>query len=474
MPARLRTELAAVSLLSTLALPSHATGTLDYGADVGVGETDNVTLVQSNKVSQTMAIVDVDLALKHESRFLDAEAKGNFSEFDYLQGAYASELVGRFDGSARYSFIPEKLSWTVQEDFGQVALDPFAPVTPLNRENINYASTGPNLDLRLGGVGFLDAALRYARSDYQVSPFSSNRFFGDLALGQLLSARSSVSINVASERVLFENTQANTDFTRSSLYAAYELQGERTKLDARLGITQVDSSSSTNTALIQNVPSSQITTSGMAPSTQTGGLMKVSVERMLSPSSKFTLAAGRDLTDASTSFSTLQSGALGTPGTLPAAVTSTNYTATYTSIGWNYLRHRTSIGLSGQWEKDVYAGLPQLDLDRETAQLNATRQLTGVLSVQLLGTLYRTRYSNIQYDETDRVVGMGLVLRAGRWLEVKLRIDHDSRTASGQGAQGYAENRVLLTVGYRPRIQPANFVPESPPGQSTAVPVLSP
>ncbi len=462
MPARLRTELAALSLLSTLALPAHAIATFDYGADVGVGETDNVTLVQSNKVSQTMAIADIDFAFKDETRFLDAVARGDFSEFDYLQGAYASELVGRFDGTARYAFVPEKISWTVQEDFGQAALDPFLPVTPLNRENINYASTGPNLDLRLGGVGFLDATLRYVRSDYQVSPFSSNRFLGNLALGRLLSAHSSVSINVASDRVLFENTQLNTDFTRSSVYAAYELRGERTKVDANLGLTRVDLSSSTNNALIQNVPTGQIPQSGTGPTTQTGGLVKASVERVLSPSSKLTLAVGRDLTDASTSFSTLQPGALGTLGTSPAAVTSTNYTATYASIAWQYLHHRTSIALSGQWEKDVYTGLPQLDLDRETAQLNATRQLTGVLSAQLIGSVYRTRYSNAQYDETDGIVGVGLVLRRGRWLELKLRIDHDSRTASGLGAQGYSENRAFLLVGYRPATSPsAGMLPGS-------------
>ncbi|HLW25264.1 MAG TPA: hypothetical protein VKT22_12970 [Steroidobacteraceae bacterium] len=462
MPARLSTELAALSLLSTLALPSHAIGTFDYGADVGVGETDNVTLVQSNKLSQTMAIADVDFALKDKTRFLDAEAKGDFSELDYLQGAYASELVGRFDGTARYAFVPEKISWTVQEHFGQVALDPFLPVTPLNRENINYVSTGPNLDLRLGGVGFLDATLRYVRSDYQVSPFSSNRFLGDLALGRLLSARSSVSINVASERALFENTQLNTDFTRSSVYAAYELHGERTKIEADLGLTRVDSSSSANSALIQNVPTGQIPASGRGPTTQTGGLGKLSVERLLSPSSKLTLAAGQNLTDASTNFSTLQPGALATTGTSPAAVTSANYKDTYTSIVWQYLHHRTSIALSAQWEKDSYAGLPQLDLDRETAQLNATRQLTGVLAAQLIGSVYRTRYSNGQYAETDGIAGVGLVLRRGRWLELKLRIDHDSRTASGLGAQGYSENRAFLLVGYRPATNPsAGMLPVS-------------
>jgi hypothetical protein len=448
------------SFLLTLACaPAALAVTINYGVDAGIGETDNVNLVSSDKTSQTMAIADADFSLQEQRRLFDVNATGAFSYLDFLQGAYSPELIGRFDGLARFALIPERLIWVLQDDFGQAQIDPFAPVTPTNRENINYLSTGPDLNLHLGGLGFLDVTARYARTEYQVSPFNSNRLSGDVALGRALSAGSSISIQVSTERVLFENTTVNTDFDRSSAYGHYEIQGSRTEVKADLGATRVDAG---ETSL-------------------TGPLAKLLLTRTLSAAAKLTFSAGRDITDAGTSFSTLQSGALGgigtvgaigtgsggpanptsplgapgatgtigTIGTVPAAVTSANYTITYASAGWEYERNRTTFRLNGQWEKDAYDGEPLLDLNRGTVQLSVERKFTPALSAQLIGSLYRTDYTNNNYTETDGLIGAVVTLRAGRNLEVKLRCDHASRVAEGN-ATGYTENRAFLTVGYRP------------------------
>src|SRR6202021_4122541 len=50
---------------------------LTYGVDAGVAESDNVTLVPTGKISQTMAVADVDFDLKQKSRLLDVDAKGD-------------------------------------------------------------------------------------------------------------------------------------------------------------------------------------------------------------------------------------------------------------------------------------------------------------------------------------------------------------------------------------------------------------
>src|SRR6202049_4466336 len=207
----------ALAIVSILALKSAAAAeTLAYGVDVGVGESDNVTLVPTNKVSQTMALADVDFDFKKQSRLLDVNAKGYFTDINYLQGAYGNEVIGRFDGAAHVALIPERLTWALSDDFGQAALDPFTPTTPTNLENINYVSTGPDLNLRLGPTSFFNASARFARAQYQTSPFNSNRLIGNLAWGLQLSAQSSASLNGDTERVLFDNTALNTDFGRTS------------------------------------------------------------------------------------------------------------------------------------------------------------------------------------------------------------------------------------------------------------------
>jgi hypothetical protein len=135
---------------------------------------------------------------------------------------------------------------------------------------------------------------------------------------------------------------------------------------------------------------------------------------------------------------------------------------TYGSIAWEYSRNRTTIGVSGTWEKDSYEGQPLQDLTRGSAEFKVERKLSSQLTAQLLGRLYRTEYVNTNFAETDGLVGAALMFHAGRGLEIKLRYDHSSRDVSGAGfvsgagtlpgvTGGYGENRVFLTIGYRPR-----------------------
>jgi hypothetical protein len=418
--------------------------TLTYGVDAGVAESDNVTLVTTNKVSQTMAVADADFDFKKQSRRLDVDAKGNFTYLDYLQGAYSSQVIGRFDGIAHLALIPERFVWVLQDDFGQAALDPYTPVTPANLQNINYVSTGPDFALHFGPSSYVNASARYARAQYATSPFNSNRLLGNLAWGLQLSAQSTVSLNGDTERVLFDNTALNRDFDRSSGFGRYEVRGARTDLSAELGATTIS----------QNGTST------------TGGLAKIELTRKLSSAAKLTLSAGRDLTDASTSFSNLQSGAIGVIGTAPAVQTSNNYTNNYASAGWRYDRYRTSINVSGRWERDIYEGAPQFDYTRSGAEFRVERRLTRALTAEVLGRLYKTDYVHSivasgggtpNFD--DEMIAAALTWRHGRGLEFKLQCEHSARLTTG--FYGYRENRAMLTVGYRPSTRRAE---ESDPG----------
>lgn len=420
--------------------PGTRAESLSYGADVGIGESDNVTLVQTDKVSQTIAIADLDFDLKDQTRRFDVDAKGNFTDLDYLQNAYSNQLIGRFDGRADVALIPERVIWVLTDSFGQAQIDPFLAVVPTNLENINYVATGPDASFRLGPTVFLDLSARYAKTTYQKDPFDSNTALGSVALGRALSAQSSISINASFERMSFDNTEVNTNFDRSSAYLHYEIQGARTVLMANLGATKVD----------QGLESF------------TGPNAKLQLSRKLSSVSTLKLTLGRDITDGTTSFANLQSGAIGGIATAPAVVTQGNYSETYGSVGWEYARNRTTIGVSGTWEKDSYQGQPSLDLTRGSAEFKLERRLSRVLTAQLLGRLYRTEYANTPFSETDGLVGAALMFHAGRGLEIALRYDHSSRAVPGAdvisgvgtvspGSGSYGENRAFLTIGYRPK-----------------------
>ena len=415
--------------------PADRAAALTYGIDAGLGESDNVTLVPSDKISQTIATADADFAVKEQSRLLEVNAKGDFTYLDYLQNAYSSQLLGRFDGVGNLAIVPGRLIWVVRDDWGQAALDPYTPVTPDNIENINYLTTGPDLTLRLGAINFIDVSARYARAQYQTSPFNSNRALGSIAVGRDLSAGSTLSLNGDAERVMFDNTLINTDFDRGSGFVRYALHGYRTDLVADLGATTVS----------------------QAGASINGSDAKLQLSRKLSAAATLSFTAGRDLTDAASSFSTVQAGATGIVGTTPPALTSNSYTANYASVGWQYVRHRTTIRVTARWEKDTYAGQSALDLTYRGAELNVERQLTRALSMQFIGRWYKTDYPNAvvapeagSSNFNDGLVGAALTWRHGRGLEIRMRYDHASYVVS-EGNTGYTENRVFLTVGYRPR-----------------------
>src|ERR1035438_3646049 len=91
----------------------------NYGIDAGIGESDNVSLVQTNKVSQTIGIADLDFTSKETGSRLSDDIVGSFTYLDFLQHAYSNEFLGHFDGLVRYALVPERLTWTLQDNWGQ-------------------------------------------------------------------------------------------------------------------------------------------------------------------------------------------------------------------------------------------------------------------------------------------------------------------------------------------------------------------
>jgi hypothetical protein len=442
-----------------------------YGIDAGIGETDNVTLAPTDKISQTIATVDADFTVHQRSRLFDVNAMGNFSDLDYLQGAYGNEFLGRLDGVADAAIVPGRLVWVLRDDFGQSAVDPYTPVTPGNIESINYLTTGPDLKLRFGGIDFVEISARYARAQYQTSPFNSNRLLASIALGREVSAGGSISLNANTERVLFDNTVLNTDFERSSGFGRYEIQGARTDFVGELGGTVVSQSGASTAVLPSDVPPGSNVTPPVVssqvggPGSVSGPLAKLEVSRRISPAAKLIFAAGRDLTDASSSFSNQTTGVVtGINPVAPAPLTSNSYRMTYASASWQYKFNRTTLAATARWEKDIYPALSTLDVTLSSAGFNVERKLTRHFTAQLVGNWNKTDYPHAALasqvfgstDYANSVLGATLTWRHGHGLEVRLRCDHDSYSASN-GNTGYRETRAFLTVGYRPASVPEDL-----------------
>src|SRR5262249_4865121 len=130
----------------------------------------------------------------------------------------------------RFTLVPQVLSWSIADNFGQAPLNPLAPIAPGNRENLNYFSTGPTLTLPLGQSTSLGISAQYGRMDYQRSPLDNINLSGAVGLTHELSPSSSISINARAERVDFSNDQLNPDYDRQEAFARFAAKGSRTEL----------------------------------------------------------------------------------------------------------------------------------------------------------------------------------------------------------------------------------------------------
>ena len=408
-----------------------------YGVAAGIGETDNVSLSPTDPRSQTIAAVDGDFDLKRTGPGFDGYALGNFTDLDYLQGAYSNQVLGRFDGLADAKLWSDRLKWIVADDYGEEQTDPFVAMTPANLQRVNVFSTGPDVTLRPSYATFINVDARYSQLSYQSSPFDGHNVVGSAAFGEQVADLSSLALVVEAEELRFDNTIVNTDFDRREAYGRYLVKGARTSIDAQLGVTQAND---------------------VASSWRTSPLVRLLVTRQISPFSVVTLAGGREFTDAGGSFAALTSGAGGGIVVAPVTQTTANYQRTYGSAGWQFARERTTLGFTGTWERDNYDTQSVYDVTREELGINLGRTITSRLALNISGSADRYSYLNQGFTDKFGTVGGGISYRPGRWIIIYARYDHAFRRTSGipsllLGGSGYDENRAFIMIGYRPHSQ---------------------
>ena len=359
--------LAPAWLVQLAAPPAQAT--IAYDVYAGVNATDNVRLTQTARRADVISTVGFDLDWREERRLLETDVQADLSYLDYARGSFSPGVVGNFIGLGRFNIVPEKFSWMVSDNFGQEQINPLTPVTPQNRENVNYLSTGPDVTLPLGSAAALLLDGRYSKVSYQTSDLGSNRYSGSLGVLRQLSSSSSISINVEDQLNRFDNSNLNPDYDEQQAFIHYNKKGVRTRFDAQIGYARL-----------------KLRDGG----TTTGEpMVRAEVTRQLSPRTSVVLTGGHEYSDASDDFRLLQ--ALGGANLATQAVQPTGipFKNNYVTLGLKYQRDRTGFGLDfghyGMTYIQHFASALSAALDerRNTAVLSASRRLSPLVDAQL-------------------------------------------------------------------------------------------
>src|SRR5579859_6134497 len=94
-----------------------------YGADVGVGYSDNITQTSVNKRSEEILeegarFSGYDLGARFQGAMI-----GDLEHLNFLQGTYSPEVIGNFNGVGSYALVPSLLRWMAEDTFGQGLID---------------------------------------------------------------------------------------------------------------------------------------------------------------------------------------------------------------------------------------------------------------------------------------------------------------------------------------------------------------
>ena len=246
--------------IAAVLMPLLLTGTVvcsaaEYDASVraGVGASDNIARTPQNEIAETITTAGFDFAVTNQTRRMDLDLRSQFDYVDYSDGTFDSEWVGGLNAFVTFTLIDERLRWIVQDDFGQALFDPLQPARPDNRENINFFTTGPTLNLLPASRNLIDIDVRYSRVHYEIRPFDNERLSGALSVGREISRESTLSLNLRGERTEFDDGELTPPIETYEAFARFETTGNRSTLGFDIGYTEVEFDGSEGDGILARV-----------------------------------------------------------------------------------------------------------------------------------------------------------------------------------------------------------------------------
>jgi len=411
-----------------------------YQIKVGVLGSDNIQRLPSGGTDETIGTEELDFTWHDKRPWLDADINADVSHLDYFRHTYSDEFVGNFIGQARVTLVPQLVSWNFSDNFGQAPLDPLAPITPENLQNINYLTTGPELTLPLGRTTYLDVTGQYGRVTFQQDPLDSTRLTGAVGLLHEISPVSSISITARDERVDYANVQLNPDYEVEEGFARFDTKGSRTELGVDLGYSRVQMSGSHD-----GTP-----------------LVRVDLSRRLSASSTFGVALGHDYSDGADTFRLVQGLGGANLNAQPIVESRAPFVDTFATLAWNFTRARTTLQFSASYFRDRYQTDATQNNDRAVVDVTAARQITPALQLALSERAVRWQFNdgfNMQGSAaTESDAYLQLTWRVGNHLSI-FAAYYLSNGRSDIPTFNYTESRVWLAIGYGRAAE----VPPGPP-----------
>lgn len=412
----------AMTVAGTRAAAQATEPDLQYELATGALYSDNVERTTGHEEGATMATAGIALRARRLDERLTYKADSDITFLRYLDADLPNQEIGKFDGLASYALVPDRVLWIAEDHFGQSRIDNLSPAAPENRQNVNWLGTGPELHFKPVGSLHAQVSARYAREDYEESPFDNDRSIGELRLIHQANERSSIGLGASTEHVEFADTdEALGDYDLNEALILYRATTARTGLRLAAGYAEID-----RDELSQDDP-----------------VLRLEMRRLISSYSSVRLSLTQD-------YSTTTLRSLG--NTVTSIPVATDYTLAQVDprrvrmagIEWiaQYPRTRLECGAQAGKEDDAGGTSPRNSL----VALNCSvgRRVTPAAELMLFGGWVSDDVEDAGYDGNDTVIGASFAWTLGPRFATSLQVARIDES-------GFTENAAWLRLVYAPR-----------------------
>lgn len=370
------------------------------------------------------------LAYEENTADLAARVTGQVEYRNYAENTFSDDVLGTLDASSVWTLSPRRLTWTVEDAFRMVTLDPRAAATPRNLAGANIFNTGPDAYFRFGPLHTLSLGARYGNVYVGDADIDNNRYTGIVRWLYQSSPSAVWSLNLEHLNVAFDNDVLNENFRRDDAYARLLVRQARSELTLDAGRTRIDRDRS--------------------PELE-GSLSRVGWRRQLSSESSFGLSAASGYQDVGAELLGFLTGptapvASPVPPVGTDVVTSDLYYSRQADVF--YTRQGARFGgivRAIARELDFETSLQDRDEAGGSLELGYVHSATTTATV--FGDYLKIDYAQIARKDEDIHYGLRLAYLVARNVSVGLEGRRIERTST-DAASEFVDKRALLTVLY--------------------------
>jgi len=406
----------------------------EIGAEfrAGFSVSDNIFLSPDNGTEDSIWTAGMSFNLTEQTSRVLAEVEVVADYLNYDE-TFESETAGAVDALVEFMMIDEYLTWMIRENYGQRLSDPLGTPNPGNRENVNFFTTGPNLQIPFGSRNLLNLDGRYSSITYEESQNDNERVSALLQFERRSNAEASFTVNVGTQSVTFDNDSLSNDFDVHEAYFGYEVNSARNLLDVQLGYTKLD----------------------VGFDTSDGYLVRLDWTRISSETYSFLFSGGSQYSTQGDIFRFGQGNGRTIGGTLDVEGDDTPFRSHFFYTRYNLNAERTRLTIEMEWNQDDYDYLePDLitspeDRDVLRAMFLVERDITRSFYVNVGVETQNRKYQYIEREDDDLYVYARLGYRFSDAFNMFVSFRYLDRESNDIN-QNYTENRATIGFAYIP------------------------